>query len=467
MTPQELADKRRRLLDGTDSGAGATPLFSGTGASADAVVAPTYRRPDPSQVQPSTGRALFDVGAKVNDAALATLKGPADLVNRAAVGVRNVFREGVGKAPVQPMEFNYNATQQRLDAARASNAAPDTARAPVPAVASNRARQPTGQRPIAHVPGSAPALDTSTFVNSAGETRPAVPGVTTTKDAKGNNVYTATGDSVAAALKARGGVDPGSVNAQAFGGNQSNDAGAYPAPLYTRPDIEAPSTNLAGNTYAADKERLQRINEIDAQIAALGPLNMNSKRELAGQLIALKAGLSKEAYSQQNDLTKTGATLNQGGAEAALGANANAAEGAANRGAEFAQQAAQRRAQAQQIGQVLTGADGNVSVLRNDGTLEPLNGADGKPFKAAATRAEGAVTPAAVLDSLTKRLSSLDDLTDKDGSQRAALEQQIQSLYTGGSQAAAATAPEVGTVKAGYRFKGGNPADRANWEKVQ
>lgn len=41
---------------------------------------------------------------------------------------------------------------------------------------------------------------------------------------------------------------------------------------------------------------------------------------------------------------------------------------------------------------------------------------------------------------------------------------QAQALIGGGQQA---QAPQVGTVKNGYRFKGGNPADQKNWEKVQ
>ena len=33
--------------------------------------------------------------------------------------------------------------------------------------------------------------------------------------------------------------------------------------------------------------------------------------------------------------------------------------------------------------------------------------------------------------------------------------------------APAAAAPQPGTVEQGHRFKGGNPADPANWERVQ
>ena len=35
------------------------------------------------------------------------------------------------------------------------------------------------------------------------------------------------------------------------------------------------------------------------------------------------------------------------------------------------------------------------------------------------------------------------------------------------SKESGANAPKIGDVQQGYRFKGGNPADQSNWEKVK
>ena len=51
----------------------------------------------------------------------------------------------------------------------------------------------------------------------------------------------------------------------------------------------------------------------------------------------------------------------------------------------------------------------------------------------------------------------------------------LERMLTNKNAAAAAApkptttlnAPAVGTVKDGYKFKGGNPADKNNWEKVK
>ena len=64
-------------------------------------------------------------------------------------------------------------------------------------------------------------------------------------------------------------------------------------------------------------------------------------------------------------------------------------------------------------------------------------------------------------------LSAATDPTLDLESNRAALNN-LENMLTGKNKTPAApNAPAVGTVKDGYKFKGGNPADQNNWEKVK
>jgi hypothetical protein len=71
-------------------------------------------------------------------------------------------------------------------------------------------------------------------------------------------------------------------------------------------------------------------------------------------------------------------------------------------------------------------------------------------------------------------LSSATDPTKSLEANREALNE-LERLLTGGGKGAPAApktpaapkAPAIGTVQEGYRFKGGNPADQKNWEKVK
>jgi len=111
-------------------------------------------------------------------------------------------------------------------------------------------------------------------------------------------------------------------------------------------------------------------------------------------------------------------------------------------------------------GSLATGADGNAYFVRGTQANE-VTGPDGKPFKGQ----RESLTQKDVLSSLADQLKSYDDLNDPDGTQRQATRAQMNQLIGGGKQAPAA--PEVGTEQSGYRFKGGDPSDKANWEKIK
>lgn len=108
----------------------------------------------------------------------------------------------------------------------------------------------------------------------------------------------------------------------------------------------------------------------------------------------------------------------------------------------------------------ITDASGNVVQVRGT-TATPITGADGKALRAPQGKQDGAVTPIAALDSLTKQLGAYDSITDPDGSQRAALQQQIQSLMPGGQQQAAAP-PAAAIAK--LKQNKGNPKALSDFE---
>jgi hypothetical protein len=71
------------------------------------------------------------------------------------------------------------------------------------------------------------------------------------------------------------------------------------------------------------------------------------------------------------------------------------------------------------------------------------------------------------------KIARMQEIQEKDPAKKAEAQRQVQELERkagivdgAASPAPSQAAPPVGTVMQGYRFKGGNPADRNNWEKV-
>ncbi|MGD9643798.1 MAG: hypothetical protein AB7V08_13795 [Elusimicrobiales bacterium] len=161
----------------------------------------------------------------------------------------------------------------------------------------------------------------------------------------------------------------GNFNGRPITREQANDlAGQLPtvpgAPESARAlaaPIEARGAPVIGSTTTRDMRTTRNI--IDQTLKDLGPLNMRSKRALAGQLLGTRAQLAAGTAglaSQQ--------AIEQGRLDA--GANSDALE------AQKAQAAAQ-----QPSGSPIVGEDGGLYTLQGN-TLAPITGADGKPARA-------------------------------------------------------------------------------------
>jgi hypothetical protein len=244
------------------------------------------------------------------------------------------------------------------------------------------------------------------------------------------------------------------VNAQSFGGNQANDAGAYAgvAPMLSRAPTtyQAPSTNLDGNTFAADQERKAAISELESRLTSLGSLNSNGKRDLASQLIGLKAQLTRDAYGQQGELAKAGAQINADGSRAALDANASADQNAANIGAIAGENNLRRKFDFDFSGNTVRGANGDV-YLQRGASVTPVTGPDGKPFQGAPDKTD-VVSKEAQYKDLGAQIAAMAQVVPPPGKedeyarQLAQLRDQ-QSRLTGPDQSApAAGAPPADAI---------------------
>jgi hypothetical protein len=101
-----------------------------------------------------------------------------------------------------------------------------------------------------------------------------------------------------------------------------------------------------------------------------------------------------------------------------------------------------------------------ISIQKNRG-LGQLSDAEGRKFSAAFTRATNPkIGTEEAKVAWAETLQYLDLI-------QARLKQKATGVAPGSTAAPAGGGPQPGTVEAGYRFKGGNPADQANWEPVQ
>lgn len=117
--------------------------------------------------------------------------------------------------------------------------------------------------------------------------------------------------------------------------------------------------------------------------------------------------------------------------------------------------------------QLVTGADGSLAAISLNGgvpSLTPVQGPDGQPFRSAAPQQN----TTALLNAYSREAASVNQILDPVARAAAQAQLDAKPMYAQlqGQGAGGAAAPQVGAVKDGFRFKGGDPADQANWEKI-
>ena len=220
------------------------------------------------------------------------------------------------------------------------------------------------------------------------------------------------------------------------------------------------------NPMSADAEILRRLENSQRSYFNKGS---PQARRLIGEAIAGQLGARNAASAQGqqagNDTLGRGvayeAAANEGAAQRRLEADKFTAD-AGYRERALAAEAATRRAELERPS-LQTDADGGL--LRVTGTAAaPVTGADGSPVRVARP-ATARDHQAAADDKLLVELLGLQK--DQFGEYPAdALDNARQRLaeIRGGQRGGAVQVPEVGGTLDGYRFRGGDPSDPANWE---
>ena len=148
-----------------------------------------------------------------------------------------------------------------------------------------------------------------------------------------------------------------------------------------------------------------RRGQLEWDLRTMGRGSPSMRRALMDQY-GQEQRIGAEAVNQQQRISADMAMNNQR-------LDAAAIEGAAGRrltGTGQMIDAARIGEQARQFdqaGQLVTGADGTGSVLRNDGTVRRILDEEGNQFRTAPKSADGAVTPAIQYQELSKQLQSL------------------------------------------------------------
>ena len=217
----------------------------------------------------------------------------------------------------------------------------------------------------------------------------------------------------------------------AFQGGAAQQLGAAPAARASGGPVGAV---IGGN----DRGTIERI---DKAIADIGPMDRRGRRQAVVDLLGLRNRVESGDADRASVEQRSAADVAQRTAASELAAEVDREQIAASA-------ANQRR----QTTQTITDASGNTYAM-NDGALTQLTTPDGQPFKAATK------TDNSQFDLAAKLLADSGGMMTPN--QAADYARQLQQAVQGGGS------PQVGAVVDGFRFKGGDPAQQSNWEKVK
>jgi hypothetical protein len=373
----------------------------------------------PAPVAPAAPATAFGAGAATRDV---VGSGVATLVNTSKVkaGLGNLATHAVQDAVTAPVEGFARGLLGMQPAAPPTAtppaASPTLARTPAAPAAFGNVKATASTMPAAPAQGAvvaapAPATaavptlrpgDVNTFTGHTGVTR-AVPGMTTA---------------------------PGGVGVVGGGPIAVASAPVVPASI-DAPQTRAPQVTLnrtlSGDLSGAERERQALLSDLSSQEfrASMGRPSRGQRATLA-QLRDQRLALTQGRIAQQTGLETRGAEMDANASTENARLQSQTGEANANRkqrAGEFNTSTGLERdrleAGKQEVDRTLTGDDGTTSLLRRDGSMTPITGADGKPFRE--LNKTGSITDSDLFSAYSKEASTINDNTLLKPEERSAM----------------------------------------------
>lgn len=483
--------------------------------------APVATRPQVQQ--PFTtrlGRRIGDDAAWAADAISLPANTALNAANRGAMGVRNVVRAITGKPALEPAQVGLNRFRRSLWSARAANVAQPQPPAPAqtsatpsrPPVTPSSGAAANPAQPAATTPPNRPATADApgTYKTSDGSVHAMPPGITMTTGPDGVRTVSQSG-----VVQPNQAPAIGSVASQNFGtvpastvsygqrpqvastfGLSANDPrlnDANQGPQRPQASLRGPDAMSEAYNASADREARQRLaSDLDSERFRLGMIaGEGGNRRSRAALEALGQNAQQRAQIASGAEALSAAAA-QGRANRD---NALAAAGMQEQGQTFrAQLDAQNRAdiagmqnvtEQQRIAAGVTrpmfqGGDGTFyQASNNGGAATTVTDAQGNPIRGAVQRPQidGALEGKRLeqIGALANQLLGVDPTTgqiqDGDKSRAPTPEEvlaarDVAARAIGGGGGQQPTPMRAGEVRNGVRFKGGDPNDENNYERV-